>query len=70
MFDKRGSTLIESLFAFEIYITVIILFVSLFMTLDLNEIKLKDYYTCLLKKEEEIFYQDDFQEIIKMVLHS
>ncbi len=69
MCDKKGSTLIESLFAFEIFITVIILFVGLFSGLyekgKHNSKELSDAF----RKGGEFTYSQDYIDIIEMALH-
>lgn len=69
MCDKKGSTLIESLFAFEIFITVIILFVGLFSGLYEKENTIQKNYQMLLEKEREFTYSQDYIDIIEMALH-
>ncbi len=69
MFNKRGSTLIESLFAFEIFITVLVLFVSLMTSVFSQEKRILENYQYILQKEGELTYEHDFTEIINQVLH-
>lgn len=69
MFDNKGSTLIESLFAFEIYVGIFIVCISLLTILYQNEVKLDYRYQALIQKEDEIVYQQNFYDIVKMVLH-
>lgn len=69
MFNNKGSTLIESLFAFQIYITVIILLVSLFVQLFQGEIRISNHYKYIQNKEVKILYKENFTEIIEEVLH-
>lgn len=68
MFNNKGSTLIESLFAFQIYIIVIILFVSLLMQLFQGEIRISKHYQDIQKKEVNISYKNNYTEIIEEVL--
>lgn len=69
MSDNNGSTLIESLFAFEIFITIIILFVGLFSILYEKENRIQISYESLIEKEGEYTYSQNFTDIIEMVLH-
>ena len=69
MFNNHGYTLIESLFAFQIFIVVIILCVTLLASLYRNDLRINEQYTIIQKKEEKISYQEDFVDIIQMVLH-
>lgn len=68
MFDNHGATLIESLLAFEIFITVIIVFVGLFSVLYQKERHIQDNYQTILEKESEYTYSQDYISIIEMVL--
>lgn len=70
MLNKKGSALIESLFAFEIYICILIVFVSLFITVFQQEAKISKHYQVVLEKEGEYIFQDSFIDIVEMVLHS
>lgn len=69
MYNRRGSTLIESLLAFDIFISVLIVFVSLYTNLNKQENLLEGKYEMLLQKEEDVIYETEFQDIINKVLH-
>ena len=69
MLNRKGMTLIESLLAFEIYVTVVIVMVSLYINLYNSEIQLKNNYSNILEKETELSNQDELTETIEMVLH-
>jgi len=69
MFNNKGSTLIESLFAFQIYISIVVLFVVLLTQLYDGENRLKRQYISIQNQEEKILYQESFIDIIKMALH-
>ncbi len=69
MFNNKGSTLIESLFAFQIYISIVVLSVVLLTQLYDGENRLKRQYISIQNQEEKILYQENFIDIIKMVLH-
>ena len=68
MFNNKGSTLIESLLAFEIFISVIVLITSL-TTIYNHELRLKENYTKILEKEEVLLEKEDFIGLIEEVLH-
>lgn len=68
MLNKGGMTLVESLFAFNIYISVLIVFVSLFNILLNQETKIDNYYQELEKKEVQLSIQKDFSATIDLVL--
>ena len=68
MFNRKGTTLIESLFAFEIFISVFNHFISLFSMLYTKEIKIHQDYQLLLKEEGDFTYSQDYVSIIEMVL--
>lgn len=70
MLNKKGSTLIESLFAFEIFVCILILFATLFTTVFKQESKIQKNYLEIVMKEGDLLYQDSFIDIIEMVLHS
>lgn len=69
MWNHKGSSLIESLFAFEIFILILILFVGLFSVLYEKEIATNQKYQSLLKEEGDLTYTADYTEIIEKVLH-
>ena len=69
MFNNKGSTLIESLFAFQIYISIVVLFFVLLTQLYDGENRLKRQYISIQNQEEKILYQENFIDIIKMALH-
>lgn len=68
MLNKSGSTLIESLFALEIFLCVLIVYVSLFHSVFNQEIKMRTSYQNIIEKESEVIYQEDFGALIEMVL--
>jgi len=68
MYNNKGSTLIESLFAFQIYIVVIILLVSVLSQLFHSETRINQHYIEIQKKEVNILYKDNFSDIVKEVL--
>ncbi|WP_028043747.1 hypothetical protein [Candidatus Stoquefichus massiliensis] len=70
MLNRKGSTLIESLLAFEIFISVLVLYTGLMTTVFSQEVKINRFYEQILVKEGEISYSEDFVEIAEMALHS
>lgn len=66
--NNKGMTLIETLFAFSIYITVIVLFVSL-LTKGLQTKQRLTNQQYLNTKEVSILKQNTLEEVIKGVLH-
>ena len=69
MFNKRGSTLIESLFAFEIFVVILTMYATLITSVMKQEIRLKENYNTIIEKEKTILLEEDFSNIIEMVLH-
>lgn len=69
MLENRGSTLIESLFAFEIFISILILYVSLIGVVFRCENQIQNEYKVILDKETQREWKDDFGAIVEMVLH-
>lgn len=66
--NNKGMTLIETLFAFSIYITVIVLFISL-LTKGLQTKQRLTNQQYLNTKEVSISKQNTLEEVIKGVLH-
>lgn len=52
--NTKGSTLIEALFAFSIYVVVLVMFVSLLTTLN------KTSVTLAKKQKEKIQYEESY----------
>ena len=59
MFNNKGSTLIESLLAFEIFISVLIVLITSLTTIYNHELRLKENYTKILEKEEVLLEKED-----------
>lgn len=68
MSNKKGTTLVEGLFAFEIYITVLILCLSLMSVLLENEKRIDGLYYNILQ-EEKISYSPCLENIVEKALH-
>lgn len=69
MLNKKGVTLVESLLAFEIFITVIITFVSLTLVIHKQNAMSKKIYQNVQSKEENLFYTEDLEKIVEQALH-
>ena len=69
MFNNKGSTLIESLLAFEIFISVLIVLITSLTIIYNHELRLKENYTKILEKEEVLLEKEDFTGLIEEVLH-
>ncbi len=69
MLDKKGFTLVESLLAFEIFITVIIMFISLTLVIHKQNAISTKIYQNMQSKEENLFYTEDLEKIIEQALH-
>ena len=68
MYNNKGMTLIESLFSFSLFISVVILLVS-FMTMILSQEKQLDkHYQSLNKKEVSLSYTNDYANLIQKAL--
>ncbi|MCD7950856.1 MAG: hypothetical protein LUG12_11455 [Erysipelotrichaceae bacterium] len=68
MFNNKGTTLIEGLLAFEIFITVLVVYTTLFASLYRQEYKVQNMYETLNKQESDLTYTHDFNDIIKQAL--
>lgn len=67
--NKKGFTLIESLFAFSIFTTVIILLVSLYVTNSKTNIKVNQEYETYQSKKQQIEYNEGIETCLKKALH-
>lgn len=66
--NKKGFTLIESLFAFSIFTTVIILLVSLYVTNSKTNIKVNQEYKTYQSEKQQIEYTLNLDEGIETCL--
>ena len=66
--NKKGFTLVESLFAFSIFTTVIILLVSLYVTNSKTNIKVNQEYETYQSKKQQIEYTLNLDEGIETCL--
>lgn len=69
MYDNKGNTLIESLLAFEIFITVIVVYVTLMGTIMSRESRLEKNYKDIQERELKIEWREDFASNVEMALH-
>lgn len=69
MFNDKGMTLIESLFAFQIFIVVIVLLATMYVNIQRSQKRIHNMYIELSLKEGEIQCQDSFQKIVEEALH-
>lgn len=68
MFNNKGVTLIESLFSFSLFISVVILLIS-FMTMSLSQEKQLDkHYQSLKQKEVSLSYTNDYGSLVQKAL--
>ena len=68
MLNKRGSTLIETLFAFQVYLCIIIVLIFIVQNLNTRHNKLKNFYNDIIEKEEMLLESDDIYQILDKVL--
>lgn len=72
--NKKGFTLVESLFSFSIFITVIILLASLYITNSQTNIRISNEYTDYQKQEqiieETLNIEEGINQCLEKVLHS
>ena len=66
--NKKGFTLVESLFAFSIFTTVIILLVSLYVTNSKTNIKVNQEYETYQSEKQQIEYTLNLDEGIETCL--
>ena len=71
--NNKGVTLVESLLAFSVFITCVVMILSLFtMTISVNNHnnnEFKSYYQQEMEKEKNIWVSQEFASLIPMVLH-
>lgn len=68
MLDKKGSTLIESLFALEIFLCVLIVYVGLFNSVFKQELRMRTVYKEIIERESEVIYQEEFVTLVETAL--
>lgn len=69
MWNHRGSTFIEALFAFMLITSVLVTYLSLFESVYLKNNQIKNECLILMKKESDVIFQEEFVDVIEMVLH-
>lgn len=71
--NNRGTTIIETLAAFSIFISVIILFVSLYHSATSKNVAMSKEYQVYQEKnqikEQQLCLENQLSEIIQQVLH-
>lgn len=72
--NRKGFTLIESLFAFSVFISVIVLLVSLYTlngkTMQRIEKEYQEYISIQSNQEQKINLEEGIEQCLKEVLHS
>lgn len=68
MLNKRGSSLIETLFAFQVYLCIIIVLIFIVQSMNTRHNKLKNFYNDIVEKEEMLLESDDIYQILDKVL--
>ena len=69
MFNKRGFTLVETLFAFQVFLIVVFISGLMIQNMRTQNNKLIRIYNDIAQKEEILSQQTDIIEAIEMVLH-
>ena len=71
--NRKGFTLIESLFAFSVFISVIVLLVSLYTlngkTMLRIEKEYQEYISIQSNQEQKLNLEEGFEQCLKEVLH-
>lgn len=72
-FNRKGFTLIESLFAFSVFISVIVLLVSLYTlngkTILRIEKEYQEYISIQSNQEQKLNLEEGVEQCLKEVLH-
>lgn len=68
MFNRKGTTLIEALFSFFIYVTVLVMFVSLISTLNTSSLRLADKHDETRDEMKIIEINDKPESLLKDIL--
>ena len=73
MFQNKGFTLIESLFAFSVFISVIVLLVSLYTlngkTMLRIEKEYQEYISIQSNQEQKLNLEEGIEQCLKEALH-
>lgn len=67
--EDKGMTLVETLFAFIVYVNIIVLLLSLYNQMILNTEKISTSIQKIEDKEVIILQECSLEDVIKMVLH-
>lgn len=72
-FNRKGFTLIESLFAFSIFISIIVLLVSLYTlngkTIQRIDKEYQEYISNQSNQEQKLNLEEGIEQCLKEVLH-
>lgn len=68
MFNNRGTTLIEALFSFFVYVTVLVMFVSLMSTLNTSALRLADKHNETHDDRTLLSYDEKQKTLIQDIL--
>ena len=67
--EDKGMTLVETLFAFIVYVNIIVLLLSLYNQMILNTEKISTSIQKIEDKEVIVLEECSLEDVIKMVLH-
>ena len=67
--EDKGMTLVETLFAFIVYVNIIVLLLSLYNQMILNTEKISTSIQKIEDKEVIVLQECSLEDVIKMVLH-
>lgn len=67
--EDKGMTLVETLFAFIVYVNIIVLLLSLYNQMILNTEKISTNIQKIEDKEVIVLQECSLEDVIKMVLH-
>lgn len=72
-FNRKGFTLIESLFAFSVFISVIVLLVSLYTLNGKTRLRIKkeyqEYISIQSNQEQKLNLEEGIEQCLKEALH-
>ena len=69
MSKSKGFTLVETLFAFQVYLCVIYLLVLMSQSISIKYNHLTSSYENIIEKEEQLYKEIDIADLIDKVLH-
>ena len=72
-FNRKGFTLIESLFAFSVFVSVIVLLVSLYTLNGKTKLRIEkeyqEYISIQSNQEQKLNLEDGIEQCLKEALH-